>query len=165
MNRVRSKIDYSDERSGGLVFQIDSPEDDNLLQGKTRVVDVERDISLKFMNSTGREPGGAFVLTHGDMRIPFHTKQTSGLVDEETGAPYFISEIVSFGSSLYLKGDRDVPAYNFTSHDEGVKWRRVAAEALLIYGVRYDGPSLDPAYTRVLLEGELLTRRDFGYKN
>lgn len=145
------------------MFSIHRPDDDNWFGGKTRVVDAEREISLQFKNTTGRELGRAFVLAHADKQIPFHTKDRSGLVDEVTGKPYFVTEIVSFGTSLYLKGDRNVPDYVFGDRDKALHWKRIAAEALLIYGSRYDGPSLDPDYTRVLLDGELLTRRDFGY--
>jgi hypothetical protein len=97
------------------------------------------------------------------MQIPFHTKERAGLVDEITGKPYFVTEIVSFGTSFYLRGDRYVPDCVFGNRDKALEWKRIAAEALLIYGLRYDGPSLDPDYTRVLLGGQLLTRRDFGY--
>lgn len=148
---------------GGLVFSIYRSEDDNVFGLKTRVVDAERDISLQFKNTTGRELGRAFVLTHDDMQIPFHTKERSGLVDQATGKPYFVTEIVSFGTSFYLRGDRYVPDYVFGSRDKALVWTRIAAEALLIYGLRYDGPSLHPDYARVLLDGQLLTRRDFGY--
>ena len=145
------------------MFSIHKPQDDNLFGRKTRVVDTDRDISLQLKNTTGRELGGAFVLTHGDMQIPFHTKEQAGLVDEVTGKPYFITEIVSFGTSFYLRGPRYVPDYLFGSRDNAGEWKRIAAEALLIYGCRYDGPNLDPDYTRLLLDGQLLTRRDFHY--
>lgn len=145
------------------MFSIHKPEDDNWFSGRTRVVDADRDISLQFKNATGRELGRAFVLNHGVMQIPFHTKERSGLIDEVTGRPYFVTEIVSFGTSFYLRGDRYVPDYVFGSRDRASEWKRVAAEALLIYGLRYDGPKLDPDYTRVLLGGQLLTRRDFHY--
>ena len=42
-------------------------------------------------------------------------------------------------------------------------WRRIAAEALLIFGRDYNGFDLDPAYARVQIDDEILTRRDFGY--
>lgn len=92
-----------------------------------------------------------------------HTAETGGQIDAVTGKPYFFSEIVSFGTSIYLKGDRDVPNYEFGSDEEAKQWRRIAAEALLIYGRNYNGFDLDPDYARVLLNGELLTRRAFGY--
>lgn len=72
-------------------------------------------------------------------------------------------EIVSFGTSIYLKGDRNVPNYEFSSDEEARRWRRIAAEAVLIFGLDYNGFNLAPDYVRVLLNGELLTRRDFGY--
>lgn len=60
------------------------------------------------MNATGREPGKAFALKHGDMTVPFHTAE-SDRTDPETGDWYSVAEIVSFGTSIYLKGDRNVP--------------------------------------------------------
>ena len=103
------------------------------------------------------------MLRHGNMCIPFHTELVAGLVDPDTGKPFFTSEIISFGTSIFLKGDRDVPNYEFSSDEEQRRWRRIAAEAVLIYGLAYDGLDLDPDYVRVILNGEVLTRRDFGY--
>ena len=97
------------------------------------------------------------------MCIPFHTNVVSGLVDPDTGNPFFVSEIVSFGSSLFLKGDRNVPDYEFSSDEEARRWLRIAAEAVLIFGLGYNGLKFDPDYARVILNGEVLTRRDFGY--
>jgi hypothetical protein len=145
------------------MFAIDRPEDDNWYSGETRVIDAERGLSLEFRNGTGRDLGGAFVLTHGGMEIPFHTRQSGSLIDEESGRPYFIVEIVTFGTSIYLKGDRDVPDYFFQSVEQSRMWRRIASEALLIYGLHYNGLQFDPDYIRVLLEDRLLTRKDFGY--
>lgn len=145
------------------MFSIYVPEGEPWYSDKRRVLDTGRDVSLQLMAGTGREPGKAFVLSHGSMRIPFHTAEQSGLVDAVTGKPYFASEIVSFGTSIYLKGDRDVPNYDFSSDEEARRWRRTAAEAVLIFGRDYNGFDLAPDYVRVLLNGELLTRRDFGY--
>ena len=145
------------------MFSIFVPAGDPRWSPERRVLDVNRNITLQLKGGTGREPGKTFVLSHGDMRIPLHTAEQCGLVDAKAGKPYFISEIVSFGTSIYLKGDRDVPNYDFSSDEEARRWRRIAAEALLIFGRNYNGFDLDPDYVRVLLNGELLTRRDFGY--
>ncbi|HEU4668925.1 MAG TPA: hypothetical protein VFS79_14820 [Arthrobacter sp.] len=96
-------------------------------------------------------------------RRTFHTEEQTGLVDTSTGEPFFTSEIVSFGTSIYLKGDRDVPDCKFSSDDEARRWRRIAVEAVLIFGLDYNGFDLAPDYSRALLNGGLLTRRDFGY--
>jgi hypothetical protein len=98
------------------------------------------------------------------MQIPFHTEERTGLIDPYTGKPYFTSEIVSFGTSIYLKGDRDVPNSVFRDDGVALEWRRVAAEAVLIFGLDYNGFDLDQEYVRVLFDGNLLTRRDFGYE-
>lgn len=145
------------------MFSIYVPEGEPRWSPERQVLDRDRDISLQLEGLTGREPGSAFVLSHGDMRVPLHTAEQVGLIDAVTGKPYFFSEIVSFGTSIYLKGDKDVPNYDFSSDEEARHWRRIVAEALLIFGTNYNGFDLDPAYARVLLNGELLTRRDFGY--
>lgn len=145
------------------MFSIYVPVGEPRWSTERQVLDRERDIALQLEGLTGREPGRAFVLSHGDMRVPLHTAEQSGLIDAVTGKPYFISEIVSFGTSIYLKGDKDVPNYDFGSDEDAMRWRRIAAEALLIFGTNYNGFDLDPDYARVLLNGELLTRRDFGY--
>ncbi len=87
----------------------------------------------------------------------------TGLVDADTGKPFFTSEIVTFGTSIFLKGDKNVPDYKFSSDEEARRWRRIAAEAVLIHGLVYNGLKFDPGYARVILDGEILTRRDFGY--
>lgn len=99
------------------MFSIYVPEVEPWYSDKRRVLDTDRAIALEFEATTGREPGKAFVLTHGSMRIPLHTAEQTGLVDAETGKPYFTSEIVSFGTSIYLKGARDVPDCDFSSNE------------------------------------------------
>jgi hypothetical protein len=146
------------------MFSIFVPEGEPRWSTERQVLDRDRDISLQLKGGAGRDMGKTFVLSHGGMRVPLHTAEQVGLVDAVTGKPYFISEIVSFGTSIYLKGDRDVPNYDFSSDEEARHWRRMAAEALLIFGTNYNGFALDPAYARVLLNGDLLTRRDFGYR-
>lgn len=145
------------------MFSIFIPEGEPRYSPDRRVVDAERNISLEFMNATGRDPGKAFALTHEDMTIPFHTAESDGS-DPETGDWYFASEIVSFGTSIYLKGDRNVPDCAFGSDEEARRWRRIAAEALLVFGRNYNGFAYPQAQVRVVLDDELLTRRDFGYE-
>lgn len=145
------------------MFSIYMPPDEPWYSSKRRVVDADRSISLQLKALTGRDPGKAFELRHRNTSIPFHTEERTGLVDALTGKPYFTSEIVSFGTSIYLKGDRSVPDHKFDDDEEARRWRRVAAEAVLIFGLDYNGFDLDQEYVRVLLNGKLLTRRDFGY--
>ena len=145
------------------MFSIYMPPEEPWYSNKRRVVDADRRISLHLKALTGRDPGKAFVLRHGNMSIPFHTEERTGLVDPLMGKPYFSSEIISFGTSIYLKGNRNAPNHRFEDDDEARHWRRVAAEAVLIFGLDYNGFDLDQEYVRVLLDGKLLTRRDFGY--
>lgn len=145
------------------MFSILVPEGEPRWSPERQVLDRDRDIALQLKGGAGRDMGKTFVLSHGDMCIPVHTAETGGRIHAVTGKRYFFSEIVSFGTSIYLKGDRDVPNYEFGSDEESNQWRRIAAEALLIFGRNYNGFDLDPDYARVLLNGELLTRRAFGY--
>lgn len=117
------------------MFSIYLPEGEPWYSTNRQVLYVDRDISLQLLALTGREPGKAFVLRHGGRRVPLHTAEQSGLVDRVTGRPYFTSEIVSFGTIIYLKGDRNVPNYEFSSDEEARRWRRIAAEAVLIFGI------------------------------
>lgn len=144
------------------MFSLFIPEGEPWYSPERRVIDAERDITLEFMNGTGREPGKAFVLTHGAMMVSFHTAEFDG-TDPKTDDWYFASEIVSFGTSIYLKGDRNVSDHAFETDVEARRWRRIAAEALLVFGRDYDGFDYPPQQVRVLLDGELLTRHDFGY--
>ncbi|TLM87659.1 hypothetical protein [Pseudarthrobacter sp. NamE5] len=144
------------------MFSIFIPEGEPWYSPDRRAVDAERDIVVQLKNLTGRAPGKAFVLTHGDMTVPFHTAEWDG-TDPKTGDWYFASEIVSFGTSIYLKGDRDVPDYAFGNDEEARRWRRIAAEALLVFGRDYNGFKYPQEQVRVMLNDELLTRWHFGY--
>ncbi|MHA7239792.1 hypothetical protein [Arthrobacter sp. TMS1-12-1] len=146
------------------MFSLFLPEGEPWYSPNRRVVDAERDISVEFRNATGRDPGKAFVLTHGAMTVPFHTAELDG-TDPETLDWHFASEIVSFGTSIYLKGDRNVPDHTFESDAEARRWRRIAAEALLVFGRDYNGFDYPQERVRVVLNDELLTRHDFGYLN
>ena len=129
----------------------------------TRVLDPETGTTLEMVARTGRYPGKAFVLAHGDMEIPFQTTIEESCIDKGTGEEYYLSRFDGFGSSLYAQTFRVVPAVTF-QNDEGLKkWKTLAAEALLIYGMHYTGFDVDPSYFRVELDGKILTRKDFGY--
>lgn len=53
--------------------------------------------------------------------------------------------------------------YEFADETEEKHWKRIAAEALLIYGPSYLGMTFKDGYARVEVDGELLKRSDFGY--
>lgn len=145
------------------MFSLFLPEGEPRYSPNRQVLDTERDIVVQLKNLTGRDPGKAFVLTHGDIVVPFHTAE-SDETDPKTGDWYFASEIVSFGTSVYLKGERDVPDYTFSTDEEAREWRRIAAEALLVFGRDYNGFKYPQEQVRVVLNDELLTRQDFGYQ-
>ena len=143
------------------MFSIYLPEGEPWYSDQRRVLDTERRISLQFTGGIGSEGVRGFLLSHGAMRLPFATTERTS--DAAGGPRYFVYEIVSFPDRFYGSAGSETPAAGFSSSDETNSWRRTAAEALLIFGRDYNGFDLDPDYARVQMEGELLTRRDFGY--
>jgi hypothetical protein len=143
------------------VFSIHLPEGEPWYSDQRRVLDTERRISLQFTGGIGSEGVRGFLLSHRAMRLPFATAERTS--DAEGGPRYFVYEIVSFPAPFYVPAGSETPAGGFSSSDETNSWRRTAAEALLVFGRDYNGFDLDADYARVQMEGELLTRRDFGY--
>ena len=143
------------------MFSIHLPEGEPWCSDQRRVLDTERRISLQFTGGIGSEGVRGFLLTHGAMRLPFATTERTS--DAAGGRRYFVHEIVSFPDPFYVPAGSETTAGGFSSSDETNSWRRTAAEALLVFGRDYNGFDLDPDYARVQMEGERLTRRDFGY--
>lgn len=77
----------------------------------------------------------------------------------------FTSEIVSFGTNIYLQGDRNVSNHDVRSDGEARRRCRIAVEAFLIFGRGYNGLDLVAGFARVPFNGELPMRRFFGYKH
>lgn len=132
---------------------------------KRRIRDDERDVSLQFTGGMGSEPGRAFTLAQGTAQFFFTTTEQVGLVDCSNGKPYFVYHIHPYEKLIERDGDTDPTARPFANDEEANRWLRLAAEALLIFGRDYNGLELEPDYVRVLLDGKVLTRRDFGYIN
>ncbi len=134
------------------MFSIYLPEGEPWYSTKRRVLDFDKGIALEYVRSLGKEEeerGKAFVLSDGTTRIPFVTRIIFD-VNPKTGETYFYSMIDSFN-------------HKFANAQDETRWRRTAAEALLIFGSIYNGFKHDPDSVRVELDGKLLTRRDFGY--
>lgn len=139
------------------------PEGEPWYSEKRRVRDDVRGFSLQFTGGMGSEPGRAFTLTQGTTQFFFTTTEKLGLVDSSNKKPYFVYNIHPFQKLIERDGDTDATARPFASDKEANRWLRLAAEALLIFGGDYNGLELEPDYVRVLLDGKVLTRRDFGY--
>lgn len=129
---------------------------------KKWVIDHDRNLSLQVLVGLGRSNGQAFILVHNNITIPFNIMLDPGHIDPESGDPYFVMRFSSFGRSgaAHRLG---YATYEFADEAEEKHWKRIATEALLIYGPSYMGMKFKDSYTLVELDGELLKRSDFGY--
>ncbi|GAB3251457.1 hypothetical protein [Arthrobacter pigmenti] len=144
------------------MFTIHAP--DASIYAKTRrVLDPESGITLEFVGATGRSPGRAFILSQNEVAIPFDISFDRGAVDHSTGEEYTLMRFGSFGTSMWVRPWSDVPPYTFSSVAEEQKWKNIAAEALVVCGTSYNGLDFGPDHFRVELNGNILSRRDFGY--
>lgn len=66
------------------MFSIYLSEGEPWYSSNRRVLDADRDISLQLIALTGRDPGKAFVLRHGDMRVPLHTAEQAAFCSTES---------------------------------------------------------------------------------
>jgi hypothetical protein len=139
-----------------------TPRDDKAWTAK-RVIDHGRDVYLQNVSGIGRRMGGAFILVHGEKTIPFEAEWDGGLKDAFTGEPYFLMHFSMFGISGFAGWLFGIEPYEFAGEDEKKEWMRLAAEALVVYGLDYDGLDHKDGYTRVELDGEQLTLSSFGY--
>lgn len=147
------------------MFSIHLPEGEPWYSEKRCVRDNDRDVSLQFKGGIGSEPGRAFTLRQGSEEISFTTAEQLGSVDPGNNKkPYFIYHIHLFQTVYEHDGGTNASPRRFANDgEEANRWLCLAAEALLIFGRDYNGPELEPDYVRVLLDGKVLTRRDFGY--
>lgn len=143
------------------MFIIDGPEND-VLKRNHRVLNPVSRTSLKWISMTQRSSGYAFVLQSGQVSIPFETS-VGYEVDESTGKGYLLTRFERFGASLLIEDRTGIQAYQFRDEEDESSWKRLAAEAVLIFGGSYNGPKSPPELYRVELDGKILTRRDFGY--
>ena len=128
---------------------------------QTIVVDHERDVSLYRAAKMGRIPGDGFILTWGDRQIPFES--LSGPVrDAVSGETYYLVKFTTFGFSMAVELRTQVKSYRFGSDEELAMSRRLAVEALLVYGSNYNGLTYPDGENRVELNGVELRLSDFG---
>lgn len=128
------------------------------------VIDHERDIYLQSVSGIGRQMGKAFILVHGAKTIPLETEWDVGLKDSVTRQPYFLMHFTVFGRSPTAFRNFGFQPFEFVDDDEKKYWMRIAAEALVVYGLGYSGLDYEDGYTRVELENEHLTLSTFGYE-
>lgn len=123
------------------------------------VVDHERGIYLQHLGGIGRQMGGLFVVAQGEIEIPFEIVRESAYEGSETRTTM---KFQFFGNSR-RGADVGIPPYEFADDAERDYWMRIAAEALLVYGISYMGLSIKDGIARVDLNGELVTLSTFGY--
>jgi hypothetical protein len=125
------------------------------------VVDHERGMYLQRVAGIGRQAGGVFVLAQGDIEIPFEMVRGSAYEPDGSGTRTTMS-LRFFGGSRRA-ADVGIASYEFADDAEKDHWMRIAAEALLVYGVGYAGLSIKDGILRVDLNGQLVTLSTFGY--
>jgi hypothetical protein len=133
------------------MFTIDLTED-----GGQRVFEAESDTSLVLTGTSARSTIKNFLMAQGDMRIPFEAR-VNHATDAATGEEYRFYTFEVFGR---LATDLPGPAPLEPRLEHF--WKHKAAAALVVYGRHYDGLESPPERNRVLLDGRLYTRLDFG---
>jgi hypothetical protein len=114
------------------LFVIQAPEND-LLKTNHKVVDPETGTTLKLISMTQRSGGYAFILQRGDVAIPFEMSRESG-IDEKTGKEYMLTRFMTFGVSFLIESRTGIQAHRFQDSEDEHDWKRLAAEAVLIFG-------------------------------
>ena len=128
---------------------------------QTIVVDHGRDVSLYRAANMGRLPGDGFILTWGDRQIPFESFSMQ-VHDPGSGETYYLVKFTAFGVSAAVELRTAVKSYRFGSDEELAMSRRLAVEALLVYGSNYNGLTYPDGENRVELDGVKLRLSDFG---
>ncbi|POH71000.1 hypothetical protein C3B59_03270 [Cryobacterium zongtaii] len=128
---------------------------------QTIVVDHERDVSLYRAAKMGPMPGDGFILTWGDRQIPFESL-SSQVTYPVSGETYYLVKFTAFGFSAAVELRTKVKSYRFGSDEELATARRLAVEALLVYGSNYNGLTYPDGENRVELDGVELRLSDFG---
>ena len=143
----------------GTVFGIYQLESKDPLLGSRYVGDPERTIRLQRVAGLANRPGGAFKLTVGEAVIPFEVTGDQ-LTDPESGKMYIFRRFDSFGVSPTAKLLGKIESYEFPDEETRDRLLLVAAEALIIFGWNYDGPSRDDGFIRVDVDGQIMTLGD-----
>ncbi|POH64383.1 hypothetical protein C3B61_13115 [Cryobacterium zongtaii] len=109
-------------------------------------------MSLYRAAKMGRIPGDGFILTWGDRQIPFESL-SSQVTDPVGGESYYSVKFTAFGVSAAVELRTKVKSYRFGSDEELATARRLAAEALVVYGSSYNGLTYPDGENRVELMG------------
>jgi hypothetical protein len=127
------------------MFSIYLPEGEPWDSDRRRVVDDDKQISLEFVGTTcSEERGNAFVLSHGDLRIPFHASIDTDPVGAGGGQPFVSWRFVFFGTGMYREQGEGATPYAFGTEEEAARWRWITAEAVLISGTAMTVSGMSP---------------------
>lgn len=99
-----------------------------------------------------------FLISQRNLHIPFEARLKSA-TDFATGEGYHYYSFLTFG-----RLGSDPPGPNPIEPESEDFWKQKAAAALVVYGYYYEGLEKPPWRYRVLLDGKLHTRLDFGFK-
>lgn len=102
-------------------------------------------------------------MTAGEAVIPFEVDDED-LIDPTTGQEYILRRFDTFGVSPTAKLLGKIESYDFPDAATKQSLLLAAAEALIIFGWNYDGPSRDNGYIRVDVNGRILTLRDIPHE-
>lgn len=142
------------------MFEVETTDHDR----EHRVIDRGADVYLKWLVAGGPYFTEVFKLVHSEGSVPFTTLREEG-IDPETGLPFFVFRFLTFGSAPKAhRNTQDLVNRTFDDETEKRHWMKIATEALLVFGWAYNGlKAPHPSYTRVDLDGQICTLRDFGY--
>lgn len=138
------------------VYQLEA--DDPLLR-REYVADKDRNLTLQRVAGLPYRPGAAFILTADDAVVPFEVTGDL-LTDPESGQEYVLRRFDRFGASPTAELFGGFQPYVFPDEETKQRFLLAAAEALLIFGWSYDGPSREDGFIRVDVGGRILTLGD-----
>jgi len=127
------------------------------------VVNADSSVVLHWVGTRLRNGSGeVFLLEIDTKRIPFDTDWTSE-IDQD--GKFFLMKFDTFGGSQVGALLAGLRTYVFSSSDEKRSAQMLAVEALLVYGLNFDGLRYPDGRWRVDFEGRQWRLSDFGYNH
>lgn len=124
---------------------------------KVRLFEPESETAVVLTGTTRRLTVKVFLMTRGNVRLAFEARVNHDM-DPETGEEYRYYTFDYFG---HLSIDGPVDSALEAESEEF--WKQKAAAALVVFGNHYNGLDTSPSRNRVLLDGRLYSRLDFGF--
>jgi hypothetical protein len=146
------------------MFTVEAYPDGTIYGGRRCVVDHDRQARLELVNGSAQSGGNLFLLTWQDRSIPIVTFSQDA-VDRDSGEHQVHVHIRALGASRYAKNSH-VKATTLSDADRFLA-RRLAAEALIVFGSWFDGLTFQDGHFVVKdsVDGDDLsyTLSSFGY--